>query len=74
MHMLELPPDHPLIPIFQIKILNELHNPTEQELQLCETLLGPELFPGSLWLRSLKACALYHLHGEWFHVCRVIYY
>lgn len=49
--------------MFQIKTLNELHNPSENELQICDRLLGPDFFPNSLWLMSMRAHALYHLHG-----------
>jgi anaphase-promoting complex subunit 8 len=63
LQLLPLIPDHPLIHFFQIKTLNELHNPSEHELQLCDRLLGHEFFPNSLWIMSLRACVLYHLHG-----------
>jgi hypothetical protein len=37
----------PLLPeLFQIKTLNELHNPSEAELALCDGLFGDEWFPG----------------------------
>lgn len=49
--------------MFQIKTLSELHQPTENELALCDRLLSRELFPSSVWLMSLRACVLYHLHG-----------
>jgi anaphase-promoting complex subunit 8 len=49
--------------MFQIKTLNELHNPSENELQICDRLLGPDFFPNSLWLMAMRAHALYHLHG-----------
>ncbi|KAG5639394.1 hypothetical protein H0H81_002926 [Sphagnurus paluster] len=35
--------------MFQIKTLNELHNPSEHELGLCDRLLSQEFFPNSLW-------------------------
>ncbi|KAJ7770178.1 hypothetical protein DFH07DRAFT_902372 [Mycena maculata] len=60
--LLPLPATHPLVQLFQIKTMNELHIPSENELNLCEQLLGPDFFPGSLWLMSLRACALYHSH------------
>lgn len=50
--------------MFQIKTLNELHNPSEHELGLCDRLLSHYLFPNSLWVMSLRACVLYHLHGR----------
>lgn len=49
--------------MFQIKTLSELHQPTEGELALCDRLLGQDFFPNSVWLMSLRACVLYHLHG-----------
>ena len=49
--------------MFQIKTLNELHNPSENELQICDRLLGPDFFPNSLWLMAMRAHVLYHLHG-----------
>jgi anaphase-promoting complex subunit 8 len=51
--------------MFQVKTLNELHNPSENELGLCDRLLSEELFPSSLWIMSLRACVLYHLHGPY---------
>jgi len=64
LHLIPLPLDHPLVQIFQIKTLNELHNPSDHEISLCDRLLGPDFFPNSLWLMSMRACALYHLHGK----------
>lgn len=43
--------------------MNELQIPSDNELGLCEQLLGPNFFPGSLWIMSLRACALYYSHG-----------
>lgn len=62
--LLPLPPSHPLVHMFQIKTLNELHNPSEHELNLCDRLLSRDFFPDSLWIMSLRACVLYHLHGS----------
>ncbi|KAF8161139.1 hypothetical protein B0H34DRAFT_699614 [Crassisporium funariophilum] len=62
LQLIPLPPDHPLVQFFQIKTLNELHNPSDHEIQLCDRLLSHDFFPNSLWVMSLKACALYHLH------------
>ncbi|KAI0036954.1 TPR-like protein [Vararia minispora EC-137] len=53
---------HPLVQFFQIRTLNALHQPTENELGICERLLSSEYFPHSLWVMSLRACILYHLH------------
>lgn len=49
--------------MFQVNALNELHNPSDHELGLCDRLLGEDFFPNSLWVMSLRACVLYHLHG-----------
>lgn len=49
--------------MFQVKTLNELHNPSDNELNICDHLLTEEYFPQSLWIMSLRACVLYHLHG-----------
>jgi len=64
LQLIPLPQDHPLVQLFQIKTLNELHNPSEHELQLCDRLLSPEFFPNNLWLMGMKAHVLYHLHGK----------
>jgi anaphase-promoting complex subunit 8 len=50
--------------MFQVKTLSELHQPTENELALCDRLLSLDFFPNSVWLMSLRACVLYHLHGH----------
>lgn len=55
---------HPLVHLFQIRTLNALHQPSENELGLCDRLLGPDSFPRSLWIMSLRANVLYHLHGK----------
>ncbi|KAH9948551.1 TPR-like protein [Amylocystis lapponica] len=60
--LLPLPPTHPLVQMFQIKTLNGLNSPSENELGLCDRLLSEDLFPKSLWVMSLRACVLYHLH------------
>lgn len=60
--LIPLPPTHPVVQMFQIKTLNELHNPSEHELGLCGRLLSKDFFPRSLWIMSLRACVLYHLH------------
>lgn len=49
--------------MFQIKTLNLLNNPSDNEVALCDRLLQDDLFPQSLYVMSLRACALYHLHG-----------
>ncbi|KAJ7178487.1 hypothetical protein C8R43DRAFT_973501 [Mycena crocata] len=60
--LLPFPPTHPLVLMFQVKTMNELHIPSDTEVSLCDQLLGPDFFPGSLWIMSLRACALYHSH------------
>jgi anaphase-promoting complex subunit 8 len=53
--------------MFQVKTVNELHNPSENELNFCDRLLSEPNFPDSLWIMSLRACVLYHMHGLFFH-------
>ncbi|KAJ6625584.1 hypothetical protein B0H10DRAFT_2002043 [Mycena sp. CBHHK59/15] len=60
--LLPLRANHPLVQIFQIKTMNELHSPSENEISLCDQLLGPDFFPNNLWVMSLRACALYYSH------------
>ncbi|GJE95470.1 TPR-like protein [Phanerochaete sordida] len=60
--LLPLHASHPLVQMFQVKTLNTLNNPSENELSLCDRLLGENFFPRSLWLMSMRACVLYHLH------------
>jgi len=31
---------------------------------MCDRLLGDDCFRDSAWVMSLRACALYHLHGQ----------
>ena len=63
MPLIPLPSTHPLVQMFHIKILNSLNSPSENELTLCDRLLQEDMFPRSLWIMSLRACVLYHLHG-----------
>lgn len=60
--LLPLPASHPLMQMFQIKTMNELNSPTENELALCDLLLSDDYFRGNPWVMSLRACVLYHLH------------
>ncbi|KAL0581375.1 Anaphase-promoting complex subunit 8 [Marasmius crinis-equi] len=60
--LLPLPTEHPLVQIFQIKTLVDLHIPTENELSLCEHLTGPDYFHKNLWIMSLRACGFFYLH------------
>ncbi|KAI9569620.1 hypothetical protein HD554DRAFT_2089548 [Boletus coccyginus] len=60
--LLPLPASHPLVQFFQIKTMNELNSPTENELVMCDRLLGEDFFRGNPWVMSLRACVLYHLH------------
>ncbi|KXN92467.1 Anaphase-promoting complex subunit 8 [Leucoagaricus sp. SymC.cos] len=62
LQLVPLSPTHPLVLMFQIKTLSELHQPTENELSLCDRLLSKDYFPNSVWLMSMRACVLYHLH------------
>ncbi|KAJ3801678.1 TPR-like protein [Lentinula aff. detonsa] len=56
---IDLPLDHPLPQMFQVKIMNELHTATDVELQLCDRLLGTDYFPNNLWLMGQRGRALY---------------
>ncbi|KIK68965.1 hypothetical protein GYMLUDRAFT_34994, partial [Collybiopsis luxurians FD-317 M1] len=58
---IDLPLDHPLPQMFQIKIMNELHTATKVELQLCERLLSTDFFPNNLWLMGQRGRALYDI-------------
>ncbi|KAI0316028.1 TPR-like protein [Amylostereum chailletii] len=60
--LIPITPTHPIVQLFQIRTLNTLHQPTENELGLCERLIGTDYFPNSLWIMSLRAAVLYHLH------------
>ncbi|TFY83571.1 hypothetical protein EWM64_g439 [Hericium alpestre] len=60
--LMPLPMTHPLVHLFQVRTLNSLHQPSENELGLCDRLLSSDYFPQSLWIMSLRACVLYHLH------------
>ncbi|KAF8844349.1 TPR-like protein [Paxillus ammoniavirescens] len=60
--LLPLTQSHPLVQMFQIRTMNELNSPTENELAMCDRLLGDDFFRGSAWVMSLRACVLYHLH------------
>ncbi|KAI6033089.1 hypothetical protein F5J12DRAFT_902772 [Pisolithus orientalis] len=60
--LLPFPASHPLVQLFQVKAMNELNSPTENELALCDHLLGDDYFRGNPWVMSLRACVLYHLH------------
>ncbi|RXW25624.1 hypothetical protein EST38_g267 [Candolleomyces aberdarensis] len=62
MSLMPLSPTHPLIQIFLTKTLNELQSAAENELAICDRLLSEEYFPHSMWLMSLRASVLYHLH------------
>lgn len=70
--LLPIPPTEPLVQMFQVKCLNNLNNPSDNELRLCDALLKPDMFPGSLWIMSLRACVLYHLHGKNLSYCIII--
>ncbi|KAJ7269324.1 hypothetical protein B0H12DRAFT_1229476 [Mycena haematopus] len=57
-----LPPSHPLVQIFMVRMMNELYSTTHTELEMCDTLLGPAFFPQSLYIMSLRANVLYNMH------------
>ena len=61
--LLPLPASHPLLLMFQVKTLNSLNSPTDNELALCDRLLGEDFFPRSMWIMALRGNVLYYLHG-----------
>ncbi|KAJ7287200.1 hypothetical protein C8J57DRAFT_1167219 [Mycena rebaudengoi] len=58
-----LPPSHPLVQMFLVKMMNELYSSTSSELDMCNQLLTREFFPESLWIMSLRANVLYNMHS-----------
>ncbi|EIN11305.1 TPR-like protein [Punctularia strigosozonata HHB-11173 SS5] len=60
--LIPLPPNHPLVQFFQIKIMNELQSPTEEDIAVCDALLQPTHFPTSCWVKALRATVLYNMH------------
>ncbi|KAJ6601412.1 hypothetical protein DFH09DRAFT_970084 [Mycena vulgaris] len=58
-----LPPSHPLVQMFMVRMMNELYSATATELDMCDHLLSPAFFPESLWIMSLRANVLYNLHA-----------
>ncbi|KAJ7103145.1 hypothetical protein B0H15DRAFT_811138 [Mycena belliarum] len=58
-----LPPSHPLIQMFMVRMMNEFYSATPNELEICDQLLGQSFFPESLWIMSLRANVLYNLHA-----------
>lgn len=61
--LLPLPASHPLVLMFQVKTLNSLNSPTDNELALCDRLLSEDFFPRSMWIMALRGNVLYYLHG-----------
>ena len=61
--LLPLPPSHPLVLMFQVKTLNSLNSPSDNELALCDRLLSEDFFPRSMWIMALRGNVLYYLHG-----------
>ncbi|KAK7063860.1 TPR-region domain-containing protein [Favolaschia claudopus] len=57
-----LPQSHPMLQIFMIRMMNDMYSTTQDELDMCDALLGPAFFPRSLWIMSLRANVLYNLH------------
>lgn len=49
--------------MFQVKTLNSLNSPSDNELGLCDRLLSDEYFPRSMWIMALRGNVLYYLHG-----------
>ncbi|TBU33911.1 TPR-like protein [Dichomitus squalens] len=60
--LLPLPASHPLVLMFQVKTLNSLNSPTDNELALCDRLLSEDFFPRSMWIMALRGNVLYYLH------------
>ncbi|EIW82916.1 cell division control protein 23 [Coniophora puteana RWD-64-598 SS2] len=60
--LIPVDPSHPILQMFQIKTMNDIQNPSQNELMLCDRLLSDNFFPTSAWVMSLRACVLYHLH------------
>ncbi|KAI0645601.1 TPR-like protein [Trametes meyenii] len=60
--LLPLPSNHPLVLMFQVKTLNSLNSPSDNELGLCDRLLSDECFPRSMWIMALRGNVLYYLH------------
>ncbi|KAJ6629450.1 hypothetical protein B0H10DRAFT_2208835 [Mycena sp. CBHHK59/15] len=60
---ISLPPSHPLLQMFLVKMMNELFCSAASELEMCDQLLTPEFFPRSLWIMSLRTNVLYNLHA-----------
>ncbi|KAJ7687403.1 hypothetical protein B0H17DRAFT_1070090 [Mycena rosella] len=58
-----LPPSHPLVQMFMVRMMNELYSTTATELEMCDHLLGLTFFPESLWIMSLRANVLYNLQA-----------
>ncbi|KAG7451435.1 uncharacterized protein BT62DRAFT_423667 [Guyanagaster necrorhizus] len=46
--------NHPVVYMFRVKMLNDLHLASTQ-VQICDNLLGSEFFPASLWVMSMKS-------------------
>ncbi|KAJ7204443.1 hypothetical protein GGX14DRAFT_501200 [Mycena pura] len=57
-----LPPSHPLMQMFMVRMMNALYSASTEELVLCDQLLGPMFFPRSLWIMSLRATVLFNMH------------
>ncbi|KAJ6469558.1 hypothetical protein C8R47DRAFT_1179713 [Mycena vitilis] len=58
-----LPPSHPLMQMFMVRMMSELYSTTPAELEICDNLLTSAFFPHSLWLMALRANVLYNLHA-----------
>jgi len=43
--LLPLDQSHPLVQLFQVKVLIELHAPQDTELAVCEQIAGRKLLP-----------------------------
>jgi anaphase-promoting complex subunit 8 len=61
--LIPLPSNHPLMLLFQAHCLLQLNYPNFNEAFYCASLLGPDYFPNSLWIMTLRAKILFNLHG-----------
>ncbi|KAH8118975.1 TPR-like protein [Phellopilus nigrolimitatus] len=60
--IIEIPPGHPLVELFKLKVVVDLSSPVDDDVLTAEHMLRPDFFPKSAWLMGLRAALLYHLH------------
>ena len=54
-------PEHPMARLFSMKVMINLHSPSEEDMQIVDGLL--DLFPSSLYLLTQKALIHYYQKG-----------